>query len=228
MKILVTGASHGLGHGIASHLIASGYAVIGCARTEPAERSFEHVAGIDFTEPATFDRLDPWFASIDGLVNNVGVASEGLLATQSEAAIAAVINVNLTATLILTKRYIRKRLEAGRAGVIVNVSSIVGVSGYAGLAAYSASKAGLDGMTRALARELGSRGFRVNSVLPGYLETGLSSSLAADQKQQIIRRTPLGRLGALEDVVPVVEFLLSDRARFITGQSIVVDGGITV
>ena len=135
---------------------------------------------------------------------------------------------NLISTLVLTKRYVRERLRVRKSGIIVNISSIIGIRGYAGLAAYSASKAGMDGMTRSLARELGPKGFRVNSVLPGYMETDMSKSLDSSQRNQIIRRTPLGRLATTVDVVQVVEFLISDRSSFVTGQSIVVDGGITV
>lgn len=228
MKVLVTGASKGLGHEIATYLKGSGYDVVGCARGKPQIQSFEHISGVDFAQPDTFARLDPLLCEVDALVNNAGIAFDGLLATQSKDSIATLIKVNLSSTLLLTKRYIRMRLKAKCSGVIVNISSISALRGYAGLAAYSASKAGLDGMTRALARELGAKGFRVNSVLPGYIETDMSRSLSAGQKQQIIRRTPAGRLARVDDVSPVVEFLISDKARFITGQSIVVDGGITV
>ena len=114
-----------------------------------------------------------------------------------------------------------------RAGSIINISSIIGIRGYSGLAAYGATKAGIDGMTRALAREVGPAGIRVNSVAPGYLRTEMTHGLTENQLRQIANRTPLGRLGTAEDVTGLVEFLLSDDSRFITGQVIAVEGGIT-
>ena len=136
--------------------------------------------------------------------------------------------MNLLSTLRLTKHWVRERLAARRPGVCVNVSSIIAVRGYAGLAAYSASKAGLDGATRALARELGGKGFRFNSVLPGYLETDMSKGLTEDQRSQIVRRTPLGRLPTLAEVAAVVGFLVSEESSAVTGQCIVADCGIIV
>jgi 3-oxoacyl-[acyl-carrier protein] reductase len=164
----------------------------------------------------------------DVLINNAAIAFDGLLATQGEQFITDIIQVNLVSTLLLTKKYIRERLRVKQTGVIVNVSSIIAIRGYAGLASYAATKSGLDGMTRSLSRELGHKGFRVNSVLPGYMETDMSKALNEREKNQIIRRTPLGRLANTDDINSVIEFLISDASKFITGQSIVVDGGITV
>jgi 3-oxoacyl-[acyl-carrier protein] reductase len=138
-----------------------------------------------------------------------------------------VLNVNLISALRLSRLALRKMLSQGDKARIINISSIVGLRGYTGLAAYAASKAGMDGMTRALAREVGRRGITVNSVAPGYLATDLSASLKTEQRRQIVNRTPLGRLGEVADVVPMVRFLLSDEADFITGQTVVVDGGIS-
>lgn len=224
MKVLVTGTSRGLGKAIAMRLHECGHTVVGCARTE-ADVPFEHISGIDFRDPKTFEHLFPMLGECDGLVNNVGIAFDGLLATQGEKSIADVLQVNLVNTLILTKHYVRARLNKG--GAIVNISSIIGIRGYAGLVAYSASKAGLDGATRALAREIGPKNFRVNSVLPGYLRTDMSAALGEAQMSQIIRRTPLRRLASVDDISPVVAFLVGPHAQFITGQSIIVDGGIT-
>ncbi|MDD4889476.1 MAG: SDR family oxidoreductase [Phycisphaerae bacterium] len=169
------------------------------------------------------------FGRLDGLVNNAGIARDGVLAMMSDQAIREVVDVNLIATLTLTRECVRLMLlDAGAASKrIVNVSSVVGLRGYSGLSVYSATKAGVVSMTASLARELGPRRINVNSVAPGYLETDMTGELDEGQKGQIVRRTPLGRLGRTGDVVGVVEFLMSPQAEFVTGQTIVVDGGIS-
>jgi 3-oxoacyl-[acyl-carrier protein] reductase len=231
-SVVVSGASKGLGRAICLDL-ARDHVVTGFARGEPVDApdtggQLTHLSGIDAADPGTWGPLDDALAGADALVNNVGVAYDGLLATQGVDSIAATIGVNLVSVLQLTKRYLRLRLAQREPGVIVSVSSIIGVRGYSGLAAYSASKGGIDAMTRALAREMGPKGFRVNSVQPGFFDSELSRGLTGSQREQIVRRTPLGRLARTEDIVPVVRFLLSDAAGFVTGQCIVVDGGITV
>ena len=228
MNIIVTGTSRGLGKSTAEHLAKQGHNVTGCARSESDSKLFTHISGVDFKNPETFELIQPYLETADCLVNNAAIAFDGLLATQGEESIIELVQVNLISTLILTKRYVRERLKARKSGTIVNVSSIIAVRGYAGLATYAATKSGLDGMTRSLARELGSKGFRINSILPGYMETDMSKALDNKQKEQIVRRTPLGRLATVDDMNSVIEFLLSDASKFITGQSIVVDGGITV
>lgn len=226
MKILITGASKGLGLSIAN-LLSEQNEVIGCARSfEFPGAAFTYIGGVDLALADTFNLLP--LAECDVLINNAAIASDGLLATQSELSIREVIDVNLTGTLLLTKKWVRARLTKQKSGCIVNISSIIGMRGYAGLAAYSATKAGLDGITRALARELGPKRFRVNSVLPGYVETDMSRILTVPQRDQIIRRTPLGRLATASDISSVVAFLVSPAAGFITGQCITVDGGICV
>lgn len=228
MNIIVTGTSRGLGRAIAEQLSKDGHTVIGCSRTKIEQDKFLHINGVDFKEPNTFSLLEPYLADADGLVNNAAIVFDGLLATQGEKSISDIIQVNLVSTMILTKNYIRARLKQRKSGSIVNISSIISIRGYSGLSVYTATKAGINGMTRSLARELGTKGFRVNSVLPGYMDTEMSKDLSQEQRNTIIRRTPLGRLATVDDVTPVVKFLLSDDSKFITGQSIVIDGGITV
>jgi 3-oxoacyl-[acyl-carrier protein] reductase len=230
-RVLVSGGSRGIGRETALYLSDS-HEVTTFARGEVTEHlndprapKVRHVSGIDVRRAESIESLDA--GTYDCLVNNVGIAYDGLLATQSIESIEDVLRVNLLSVMSLTKWFLRGRLAVRRPGVIVNIGSIVAIRGYSGLAAYSASKAGLEGLTRSLARELGGKGFRVNCLLPGYVETELSKNLSEPQKQQIVRRTPLGRLATSADIAPVVEFLLSDRSRFITGQSIVVDGGLT-
>ena len=230
--VLISGASRGLGRELAKYLVSQEYRVFTFARTEPDDgytnKNLVHFSSVDALNPLTSEYLMGILPQVDVLVNNVGVAFDGLLATQGVQSIENVIATNLTSVLKLTKEFIRCRLKSKLDGTIVNVSSIIGIRGYAGLAAYSASKAGLDGMTRAIAREMGPRGFRINSILPGYFDSSMSSGLSESQRGQIIRRTPLGRLPNTADVVPVIEFLISEKSKMITGQSIVVDGGITV
>jgi 3-oxoacyl-[acyl-carrier protein] reductase len=163
---------------------------------------------------------------VDVLINNAGVARDSILGMASEDDIDTVIDLNLKGTLFITKLVSRRMLARG-SGNIVNISSIVGLSGYRGLAVYSATKAAMDGMTRALARELGGRGIIVNSVAPGYLRTEMSHGLDEAQLGQIVRRTPAGRLGDPEDIARVVQFLTAPENDYLTGQVIVVDGGLT-
>jgi 3-oxoacyl-[acyl-carrier protein] reductase len=185
---------------------------------------------VDLTKP---DGVAPFvrtvyerFGAVDVLVNNAGVAVEGVAGLISEEDIAAAIDLNLKGTIRITRAVVRRMLRQG-SGRIINISSIVGLSGYRGLSVYSATKAALDGFTRSLARELGDRGITVNSVAPGYLRTEMSHGLDAEDLEQIARRTPAGRLGEPDDVAPAVLFLASAEAAFISGHVLVVDGGLT-
>ncbi len=164
------------------------------------------------------------FGTVHVLINNAGVALDGVLALQPDSAIDELIDINLKGTIALTKSCVGEML-INRWGRIISITSIVGRSGFRGLSVYAMTKAGLDGFTRSLARELGDRGITVNSVAPGFLETEMTHGLSPQQREQIVRRTPAGRLGRCEDVVGIVTFLCSDAAEFITGQTIVVDGG---
>jgi 3-oxoacyl-[acyl-carrier protein] reductase len=238
--VIVTGGSRGLGAGIVQSFLDSGDRVATCARSRTGEIEkwladpgtadrllFQEVDLADRPSCAAFVKavVDRW-DGVDVLVNNAGVAREGVIALADDDDVDAVIDLNLKGTLQMTKLVVRRMLSGGR-GHIVNVSSIVGLSGYRGLVVYSATKAALDGMTRALARELGSRGITVNSVAPGYLRTDMSHGLDEDQLQQIVRRTPAGRLGDPSDIARVVQFLTAPENDYLTGQVIVADGGLT-
>lgn len=238
--VLVSGGSKGLGLAIVNTLLSSGYKVSACSRTkspamdhlEQANSCFKWFAaeiGDAAQTQAFVDAACDWAqdSPLWGLVNNAGLAKEGILATFPNVESDTILQVNLHGALYLAREALRVFLKQNSPGRIVNISSIIGSRGYTGLAAYSASKAGLDGLTRALARENGRRQITVNSVAPGYLETEMSSSLAQEKRTQIINRTPMKRLGQVDDITPIITFLLSEEARFITGQTIVVDGGIS-
>ena len=236
--VMLSGGSRGLGLAILRELLSSSYRVATFSRKptpEIRELEKEHAGRLfyypgDMSDPAglkgVVGRIESEVGPIQALINNAGIARDGVLATMRPADIDAVLDVNLRGSLHLTRLVVRPML-ARTGGSILNISSIIGLRGYSGLAVYSATKGGLDAMTRALARELGPRNIRVNSIAPGYLETEMSSTLGEEQRVQIVRRTPLGRLGRPADVVGAVLFLLSPASSFITGQTFVIDGGVT-
>lgn len=230
-RVLVSGTSSGLGMHIARDL-ARDHHVIGFARRECQDEglllspNFTHISNIDVQKD--IEKIYPLLAPTDILINNIGVAQNSLLATTTESEILQIISINLTSAILITREYVRQRLASRKSGVVLNISSIIASNGYAGLSVYSASKAGMEGFTRSLAREMGGKGFRFNILSPGYFESDLSASLSENQKAQIIRRTPLGRLAQYDDLVSAARFLISDNSEFITGQNLIVDGGITV
>ena len=238
--VIVTGGSRGLGAGIVQSYLDSGERVATCARSrtdeidkwaaDPALEGRFLFSEVDLsnreqTTAFVKDVIDAW-GTVDVLINNAGVARDGILGLSSDEDIDTVIDLNLKGTLHITKLVSRRMLAHGK-GHIVNISSIVGLSGYRGLAVYSSTKAAMDGITRALARELGSRGIIVNSVAPGYLRTEMSHGLDEEQLGQIVRRTPAGRLGEPADIARIVQFLTAPENDYITGQVIVADGGLT-
>ena len=236
--VIISGGSRGLGRALVSGLLDSGYQVSSFSRqrTEFVDQLADHPhffhLPADIRDPDSvrgfLEASKSRFGLPYGLVNCSGVAVVGVLALLRDEQIDQALATNLRGALTLTRQVVRQmRLREG-GGSIVNISSVVGVRGYRGMAVYGATKGGLDAMTRALARELGAWKIRVNSVAPGYLQTEMSSSLGESQREKIRRRTPLGRLGSPEDVVGPVRFLLSDESAFVTGQVLVVDGGITV
>jgi 3-oxoacyl-[acyl-carrier protein] reductase len=238
--VIVSGGSRGLGQVIVTSLLDDGCAVATFSRRATpfvtdakrdrglAERF--HYGEVDIADSAQVREFvrgtHARFGRIDALINNASIATAGVFPLMSDDRIDAMLSINLRGSLLLSRECVRLMLRGG-SGSIINIASIIGERGFSGLAAYSATKAGQIAMTRALARELGERNIRVNAIAPGYLETEMSEPLTSDQRSQIVRRTPLGRLGQAEDVVPCVRFLLSSGATFITGQVISIDGGLT-
>jgi 3-oxoacyl-[acyl-carrier protein] reductase len=236
--VIVSGGSRGLGLVLVETLLAKGYRVSTFSRKPTPFTESQSANANFFFEPADMaDKAslskfvaaaESKFGIATGLVNCAGVAVDGVLAMMPEEQIVSVMEINLIGALMLTRRVVRRMLVQKSGGSIINISSIIGIRGYNGLSAYAATKGGMDAMTRALARELGDRKIRVNSIAPGYLETEMTHGLSERQRSQIVNRTPLGRLGTPADVAGPMLFLLSDQAEFITGQVLVVDGGITV
>jgi 3-oxoacyl-[acyl-carrier protein] reductase len=228
---LVTGASKGIGRAIASELAAAGASVVFSYRTgadEAAELASEigaKAVHADVSDPASAQALVEEAGDLDILVNNAGVTRDGLLVRMTDDDWSTVIDTNL-ASCFYTCRAASRGMMKKRAGTVVNISSIVGIHGNWGQTNYAASKAGIIGFTKSLARELGSRNVRANVVVPGYVKTQLTDVLPEEATSMMLQNTPLGRLGDAEDVAGAVRFLCSDEAAFITGAVLLVDGGL--
>jgi 3-oxoacyl-[acyl-carrier protein] reductase len=228
---LVTGASKGIGRAIAEELARAGATVVVGYRSgrEEGEALAAAIGGraiqADVSSAADAARLVEAAGDLDILVNNAGLTRDGLLARMPDDDWRTVIETNLS-SVFYTCRAVCRPMMRKRSGSIVNVSSIVGVHGNWGQTNYAASKAGIIGFTKSLARELGSRGIRANVVAPGYVRTQLTDVLPEEATDAMLRNTPLGRLGEPEDVAGAVRFLCSDEASFITGDVILVDGGL--
>jgi 3-oxoacyl-[acyl-carrier protein] reductase len=228
---LVTGASRGIGRAIALELSSAGASVVvGYASGESEAEAVAAEAGgraicSDVSDPESASALVEEAGELDILVNNAGITRDGLLARMSDDDWRAVIDTNLS-SVFYTCRAVSRGMMKRRAGAIVNVSSIVGVHGNWGQTNYAASKAGIIGFTKSLARELGSRNVRANVVAPGYVKTRLTDVLPDEATKAMLDNTPLGRLGEPEDVAGAVRFLCSDAAAFVTGTVLLVDGGL--
>lgn len=241
-NVIVTGGSRGLGLGIACKLTAAGYRVIAIARRETPQLraameeaehrnpdSF-HFAPFDLSEIEGIADLVKTarkrFGPLHGLVNNAGISFEGVLASMPDSQIEELLRVNTLSPIVLTKSVVRWMMADG-SGRIVNIASITAFTGYARLSVYSATKASMIGFTRSLAREVGRAGITVNSIAPGFVATDMTRGLTEEQRDRIVRRSALRRLPDIEDVANTVEFLLSDKAKNITGTVVTVDAGNT-
>jgi len=251
-NVLVTGGSRGLGLAIASRLASCGYRVVALARTESRELAAEmerrtaqlppsvesadgeggelRFRACDLADTSSIgamvSALRREIGPIYGLVNNAGLGTAGLLSMMRDPDIEALVRLNTLAPILLTK-YVVRSMMSERAGRIVNVSSVVASSGYKALAAYSATKASVEGFTRSLAREVGELGITVNAVAPGFIDTAMTHTLNAADRERIIRRSALRRMAEPDDVAAAVEYLMGERARNITGIILTVDAGNT-
>jgi 3-oxoacyl-[acyl-carrier protein] reductase len=228
---LVTGASRGIGRAVARELARAGASVVVGFRSGrgEAEALAAEIGGravqADVSSPDDARRLVEEAGDVDVLVNNAGLTRDGLLARMSDDDWHTVIETNLS-SVFYTCRAVTRPMMKKRSGVIVNISSVVGVHGNWGQTNYAASKAGIIGFTKSLARELGSRGIRANVVAPGYVKTQLTEVLPDEATAAMVGQTPLGRVAEPEEIAGAVRFLASDEASFITGDVLLVDGGL--
>ena len=239
---VVTGSGRGIGHAIAVRLAKEGARIASVSRTEAnAQKTADEinaaradaakayavdVADQDAVQKAAGQILED-FGRVDILVNNAGVTRDGLSMRLSLEDWDTVLNTNLKGAFVFTQALMRPMIKQ-RSGRIINISSIAGLTGNAGQANYAASKAGLIGLTKTLARELASRGITVNAVAPGLIETDMTTVLSEEIRQAILQKVPLGKLGEPEDIAGAVAYLASPEAKYITGQVLTVDGGMVM
>ena len=234
---LVTGASRGIGKAIAKRFAKEGHFVIGTATTEAGAQAIEEylheVGGIgrtlDVTDQAQIDKLfeeiESVYGSVQVLVNNAGITQDSLLMRMKDEAWDKVIDTNLTSIYRMSKRAVRGMMKARR-GRIINITSVIAQMGNAGQANYAATKAGVEGFSRTLAREIGSRKVTINCVAPGLIETDMTDELDERLLNSMLDAVPVGRLGQPEDVAAAVAYLASDEASYVTGAVIPVNGGM--
>lgn len=238
--VVISGGSRGLGASLVASFLDKGYNVATFSRscsefiqqyqalyTEQGRFLWQAIDGTDFDKFKPFVRqVVEQFGSIDVLINNAGVGDDGILTLMRTSDIHRIIALNYEAAVFLSQTCAKVMLQQ-ESGNIINISSVHGIRGHAGVSVYSSTKSALDGFTRSLARELGPRNIRVNSIAPGFFESDMAQTFSTEKKQKISRRTPLQRLGTVDDITRAVSFLVSSDASFITGQTLAVDGGIT-
>lgn len=238
--VIVSGGSRGLGQSIVDLMLSHDFCVATFSRSKSAfikkimeDKHYQkrfYWQQIDATDYHVLKKFTvsvyKRFGAIDVLINNAGVNLDRVLAVTNEQEIEDVLSLNLESVIKLS-RYVSRIMLTNNGGSIINVSSVLGIRGFKGTSVYAATKAAIDGFSRSLARELGSRKIRVNAIAPGFLDTDMTKDMPEKQKNQILRRTPLGRLGKVEDVAGLIRYLISNEASFITGQTFVVDGGLT-
>lgn len=239
---LITGASRGIGAAITLKLASLGcdVAINYAGNTQKAEETLEaaksygvnakiyqaNVANYEEVELMTKQVIKD-FGHLDIIINNAGITADNLMMRMDQDSFDSVIDVNLKGTWNVCKSITRPILKQ-RSGVIINLSSVVGINGNVGQANYAASKAGVIGLTKSLAKEFASRNIRVNAVAPGYIKSDMTAKLSEDITATVLENIPLGQLGEVEDIANAVAFLVSDEARYITGQVLVVDGGMAI
>ncbi|MBA5728833.1 3-oxoacyl-[acyl-carrier-protein] reductase [Aerococcaceae bacterium INB8] len=238
LTCLISGSSRGIGLGIAKHLAEAGHQVILNSRKPIAEKVLQEFADYELEvgqaigDISNFDgakklveEVRETYGRIDVLINNAGITSDGLFLRMTEEDFDNVINTNLKGTFNLT-RFVSPIMLKQKSGTIINMSSVVGVTGNPGQANYAASKAGVIGLTKSLAKELGSRSITVNAIAPGYIETDMTDALSDKVKKTMLSHIPLKRFGQVEEISSVVDFLITNR--YITGQVIEVNGGLHI
>lgn len=235
--VLITGANRGIGQSILHRLDADGYLVIGSSRsnegvekiTSEIKKSNGKGIQMDVTDQKSIDdavdTIKKDFGPIYGLVNNAGITNDNLLMRMSDEQWSSVIDSNLNSLFRVTKSIVKDMMKA-RVGRIINIGSIVGMMGNAGQSNYSATKSGLLGFTKSLARELSSRNINVNSISPGFINTDMTKALSEDQIDALSKNIPLNRIAEPSEIASVVSFLLSDDSSYITGENINVNGGL--
>ena len=235
--ILITGANRGIGHNILKKIATYGYTVIGTSRSKDGAdlitETLKDFKGkgivMDVTNQESIDtsvsQIKGDYGVIYGLVNNAGITNDNLLMRMSDEQWNTVIETNLTSLYRVTKSVVKDMMKA-RTGRIINIGSIVGMMGNAGQSNYSATKSGLLGFTKSLAREVSSRNINVNAISPGFIDTDMTRALSEEQIEALTKNIPLGRIASPDEVSSVVAFLLSDDSSYITGENINVNGGL--